>query len=190
MAAVPPSKLYIAVVFAVLNVIIGALVAFLKLPIYLDSLGIVLSTLLLGWRWGLVTAVLTLAAGFFYSPYLPFYALTAVGIVCTVAVLYRVGLFNSLLRSCFAGLIVASVSAVLSAPVTAYLGGNTLSGVDAITTFLLASGQSLWSSVFIAGFTSEPVDKVLVCVLAYLTATRLPRRLVERNALRPLPRAE
>ena len=184
-----PNTLYLAVTFSALNVAIGAVVAFFKLPIYLDTLGIVLSSILLGWRYGVLTGLMTSIVGWLlYSPYFIWYAGTSIGIALASAALYHFRMFDSLLRSCFSGLIVALVSALLSAPVTTWLGGNTFAGVDAITAFLLASGRNLWSSVFIAGLAAEPVDKVIVCSLAYLTVARLPKRLIEQNNLRPIPK--
>ena len=51
----------LVIAFTALNLTIGGLVAWLKLPIYLDSTGIVLASLLLGWRAGVACAVLTAA---------------------------------------------------------------------------------------------------------------------------------
>lgn len=186
-----PNSVYLAVTFTALNVAIGAVVAFFKLPIYLDTLGIVLSSILLGWRYGVLTALMTIVVGWLlYSPYFIWYAGTSIGIAVMSSVLYNFRMFNTLLRSCLSGLIIALLAATLSAPVTTWLGGNTFAGVDAITAFLLASGKSLWSSVFIAGLTAEPVDKVIVCSLAYITVARLPKRLIEKNNLRPIPKAQ
>lgn len=185
-----PKRIYIAIALAVLNLTIGGLVAAFKLPIYLDSLGIVLATILLGWRLGVLTALITVGIGFLtINPYLPFYVMTSLVIVMTVAVLYRTKMFDSLFRTIVSGLIIAGLSALASAPITTYLGGNTLSGADAITSFLLASGRSLWGSVLITGLTAEPVDKVLVSVLAYLTIRRLPHRLLDTAGLRGIPRS-
>jgi energy-coupling factor transport system substrate-specific component len=188
--AAPPlsQHVYLALVFAAVNIAIGGIVAATKLPIYMDSIGLVISTILLGWRYGLVTAGVTIIfAGFLVNPFFPFYSATALGIVAAVEVLYRRGGFDSLLRSVLSGLVIAVIAAILSAPVTAYLGGNTMSGADAVTAFLLASGKSLIDAVMIAGFTAEPVDKAIVCALAYVTIRQLPRRLAESAHFRAVP---
>ncbi len=82
-------------------------------------------------------------------------------------------------------LIIALGAALASAPVTAFLfGGATLSGVDAITAFFVSSGNAILKSVLYAGFASEPVDKILVCLIAFGVLRSLPCSFYSRNGLR------
>lgn len=178
----------LVIAFTALNLTIGGLVAWLKLPIYLDSTGIVLASLLLGWRAGTACAVLTCALGFFIvNPYLPFFTGTAVLIAIVVDQLRRRNLYRSTGWTIISALILASASALASAPVAAFVfGGVTTSGSDLITAFFRATGQSLLESVMISQFTSEPVDKLIVTLVAVAVVRALPRTFLREHGLRPV----
>lgn len=179
-------KLSIALSFAALNLIIGAIVAFLKLPIYLDSIGIIITTVLLGWQYGLICGLVTVGAGFFLiNPYLPFYTATLLGIVFMTHFCRKLNLFASLWRSIIAGIFLAITAAILSAPVTVYLfEGSTLSGSDAITAYFISTGKNILESVVLSGISSEPVDKVIVCIISFVFFKSLPISFVKKHNLK------
>lgn len=160
-----------------LNLAIGGLVSFMKLPVYLDSTGIVLATLLLGPGWGVLCALLTVGIGFFViNPYLPAYVGTSILIAITVSTLRRFNMFANRWRAVGSGLVVAIVAATASAPVTAILfEGATLSGNDALTALFLKTGKGVLTSVFLSGFSSEPIDKILVCLISFQVLIALPQ---------------
>ena len=90
-------KSSIALALAAISLAIGGIVSWLKLPIYLDTIGIVLSTVLLGWRFGLLTGIVTVGVGFFIiNPYLPAYSATLVALVATANLLANLRMFRSL----------------------------------------------------------------------------------------------
>jgi len=172
-----------------LNLSLGAFVSYLKLPIYLDSVGLLLATITLGLPWGIACGLLTVSVGFvLINPYLPAYAGTAIAICLATELLFRVRMFDNWWRAVISGLVIALVSAAISAPVTTYLfGGITLSGVDALTAYFLATGKTLIDATFVSGLSSEPIDKVLVSLIAYFTLRRIPRRIASQFGLRLLP---
>ena len=176
------TKLSVTLSLVALNLVIGSLVSFAKLPIYLDSIGIVISTLLIGWQFGIICALLTIGIGFFLiNPYLPAYTCTSIGIVLSVAILRRLNGFSSYIKVIICGFIIAVVSATLSAPVTAFLfEGSTLSGNDAITALFLHVGHSIWRSVFLSGLSSEPFDKILVCLISFQILKAIPKTFIDR----------
>jgi|ERR1700733_1671315 len=179
-------KLSLLISLTAVNLALGAVVSYLKLPIYLDTLGLVLATITLGVAWGIACALLTVAVGFFViNPYLPAYVLTGICIAVTVEILFRARMYQSWWRAAISGLIVAIVSATTSAPITTYLfGGMTLSGADAITAYFFATGKTLLNSALLSGLSSEPIDKVLVSLIAYLTLQRVPPKVSKRYGLR------
>ncbi|MEP7273010.1 MAG: hypothetical protein ABI882_16035 [Acidobacteriota bacterium] len=178
-------KTSLVLAFVALNLTVGGLVSWLKLPVYLDSLGIVMATILLGWRYGVLCAVLTCFLGFFGRPYLPFYTLTSVAIAVTVELLRRRNLYRNVGTTIISGLIVAIVAAIFSAPVTAVVfGGVTASGSDLVTAFFRGTGRSLIQSVFISGLSSEPVDKTLVALVTFFSLRGLPQRFLTNFSLR------
>src|SRR5262249_12136765 len=150
------------------NIIIGNIAQRrLNLPIYLDTAGTFVIVILLGWKYGLIAALITVTAGSLdvtagslglSKPYF-FYTCTAIGIVLTIEYCRRKNWFCNYYYVVFSGILVAFVSAVLSAPVTLYFRGETASGNDAMTVFF----GNYWPNLaaLLSGLTSEPVDKVL-----------------------------
>lgn len=185
-------KVSLSFAFAALSLAIGWIVYALRLPIYLDSVGIVLSAVILGFRYGALTAIATALIGtLVINPYLYAYSGTAVLIALVASFSYRLGGFDNALRSALTGLIIGVVAAAASAPVTAFLfSGNTMSGVDLITAYLRSTGRSLFESVWITGLTSEPVDKMMVAILSYFVLRSLPKQTMARHSLRNIPRAK
>ena len=169
-----------------LNLAIGAVVSLLKLPIYLDSIGIVIAAIVLGAIPAILCGAVTCGVGFFLvNPYLPAYFGTSIIIALLATLCRRLNLFRSLAFTIFSGLIIALGAALASAPVTVFIfGGATLSGADAITAFFVSSGNALLESVLYAGLASEPVDKVLVCLIAFGVLRSLPKSFYSRNGLR------
>lgn len=187
-------KTSIALALAALNLTVGGVVAWAKLPIYLDSIGLVLATVLLGWRYGLLTGLITVSIGFLLiNPYLPAYVLTLFALVAATEALARRWMFRSIPSSMAAGAVLAVVAAVVSAPVTVYLfGGVTASGADLITAILRQSGRTLLDSVLLSGISSELVDKVVVSITAGLVLRALPNQFLkdfELRSHRPPPEA-
>ena len=176
----------IALALAAINLTIGGIVSWMKLPIYLDTIGLIISTVLLGWRFGLLTGIVTVGVGFFIiNPYLPAYTATLIALVITTEFLAKKVMFRSIGSSVAAGIILAIVAATISAPVTAYLfGGVTASGADLLTALLRQTGQTILQSVILSGVSSELVDKTLVSVAACLIFRSLPRRFFAEFSLR------
>jgi len=183
-----PVKTSLLLTFVALNLTVGGLVSWVKLPIYLDSIGIVMATILLGGRYGCASALLTVTLGFFFvNPYLPFYAATALAIAGTVEFLRRRNMYRSLSTTVLSGLMLAIVAALVSAPVTALLfGGVTASGNDLITVLFLKTGRSLVEAVFLSGLSSEPADKTLVSIIAFFALKGLPQKFLRNFDLRSL----
>jgi energy-coupling factor transport system substrate-specific component len=171
-------KTSVALALAALNLTIGGLVSWLKMPVYLDSIGLIISTVLLGWRFGLLTGAVTVGAGFLLiNPYLPAYFATLIGLVFTTEILARRKMFSTFGRTVASGVILATVAAVLSAPVTAFLfGGVTASGADLITALLRKTGQNILQAVLLSGMSSELVDKSLCAMASFLIFRALPQR--------------
>jgi hypothetical protein len=237
-----------------LNIVLGSTVQqVLKLPIYLDSLGTILTGVLAGPLPGLLTGVLTdliwayalpapLAAptagpfaitagvigllaglwgwlGFFRSRRTlePRVLIAPVGIALAVAlvVMYTFsraytslaglslseGIFLLVLAAYIglaawalfvrrdsgavlalaAGLVTGVVAAVVSAPIAAYVfGGVTGFGGDAVIAAFRAAGASLYQATLAQGLLSDPLDKMVTCLLAFLVLAALPHRLVAR----------
>jgi energy-coupling factor transport system substrate-specific component len=179
-------KVSIAISLAAFNLIIGSIVSFFKLPVYLDTIGMVVSTILLGWQYGLLCGFITLIGGFFLiNPYYPFYAMNMISIVLITELLRKFNMFSNIVKTVISGLIIAVIAAIVSAPITAYLfEGSTLSGNDAITAYFVSTGNNILNSVLFSGFASEPVDKIIVVVISFLIFKSIPKSFYDPNNLR------
>jgi energy-coupling factor transport system substrate-specific component len=171
-----------------MNVVLGALINIIKLPIYLDAVGTILVTLLVGLRAGMVVGAVSFGLmSIFVSPvYVYFIGTQLVISIYTYVAANYFGLFKSKLRVLVAGVGLGVVAATVSAPVIVYVfGGVAGSGRDLITALLIHSGDQVVKAVFLSGAASEPIDKTIQTFLAYSLIRFLPFRLLEqfRNEL-------
>jgi energy-coupling factor transport system substrate-specific component len=119
----------------------------------------------------------TLMGTVLFSPLLWAFSGTAAVIGIVSAFLANRGFYVTWWKAVIAGLIIGMIAAIVSAPVKVIVfGGVTASGVDALTLLFRSAGKSVIESVFLAGFSSEPVDKVLVSLAAFFLSHSLSRR--------------
>lgn len=185
-----------------LNVAAGTLVYLLKLPLYLDSAGIMLAAILVPGPRGkacLVSAIVAVVSfvviGVLVSPFEPWFIGTGIagGLYGSLVVRGRV---NDLVdgrattrrfigRLVLFGIGWGIVAAVVSAPIVVYLfGGVTGAGTTLIFAFLVKTGHQLLNAALLTGFTAEPVDKTLSLLLAIVIARFTPpafRELLEAS---------
>jgi len=185
-------RLVLIALCAALNVAVGSIVYLLKLPIYLDSIGIILCALLLASeRWaGFVCASVagTISCVIIFLLVNPFFiwfemtvlaiALVSVLLTARFTALFRSrplphGTFAAIVLLC--GVVTGVVSAIVSAPVVAYLfGGVTGSGSAFVVAFFLKTGEQLFKAVLLSGLAADPVDKVLQVLFAALLYRATP----------------
>ena len=80
-----------------LNIGIGALIKALNLPLYLDSIGTILSTLMLGWWRGAIVGVLGfIITSIFINPFAIYFCGTQVAIALFVHLMARLSFFSNL----------------------------------------------------------------------------------------------
>ena len=171
-----------------LNLAIGGLVAVLKLPIFLDSIGTILAVMILGWRRGVIVGALSFVlASALINPVYMFFIGTQIAIATFiwVAATYFSGLKN-VIRSIPTGILLGVVAGIVSAPVIVVVfGGVAGSGRDLITAALMSSGEQVIKAVALSGVASEPIDKTIQVLASYFILTSLPKTLLEqfRNPL-------
>jgi energy-coupling factor transport system substrate-specific component len=166
----------------VLNMAIGQLVALLKLPIFLDSIGTILVGILAGPIAGGLTGLLTnLLWGLISSPVAAAFAPVAMVIGIIAGLCARYGLFKTWWLAILSGLIITVFNAIVAVPIRLYMfGGITGSGADFMTAYMLALGKDLFGSVVITVFTSNLLDKVVTALLAWGIVKALPERTANR----------
>jgi hypothetical protein len=80
-----------------------------------------------------------------------------------------------------AGLVTGLVAAVVSAPIAAYVfGGLTGFGGDVVVAAFRAAGANLYQATLEQGLLSDPLDKMVTCLLVFLVLVSMPRRVVAR----------
>jgi energy-coupling factor transport system substrate-specific component len=175
-----------------LNVTLGGIVYLLKLPVYLDSIGIVLAALLVsGSRWrafvlASIVAVLTcFITGLTVNPFLPWFTGTAVAAAAFGAFVLRGRAEDLITRKaklvmfiikliCY-GVAWGILAAIVSAPVVVYLfGGVTGNGTALLVAFFVKTGQQLLNAALLLGLTAEPFDKTLQLLCALIMAGWTP----------------
>jgi energy-coupling factor transport system substrate-specific component len=165
-----------------LNLSIGTIVHMLKLPVYLDAVGTIIVTMLCGVGPGVATGVLSfILGGVLTNPVLPYFAGTQAAIAVFIYLVARLGGFRNWFFIIISGICLGIVAGVVSAPVIVKLfGGVTGSGTSLIVAYLIASGRSIMKSVILSGIASEPIDKLLQCMLAFWILRSIPKSMLVR----------
>ena len=171
-----------------LNIVIGELTGRITavapipgLTIYLDSIGTVLVAVLVGPFAGAATGGLSnIIWGFFNPIPLPF-AVVAIAIGLLAGFFASIGWFRRVYLVPIAGLITGLIGAIMSAPLSAFIfGGVTGAGTDALVAAFRAYGDSVLTATTKQGLLSDPTDKLITFVIAYLIIVALPRRMRTR----------
>ncbi len=166
-----------------INIAIGQIVATLKLPVYLDSIGTVLVGAICGpWAGALTGALANFVAGIFFGPgdWWPWIPVAA-AIGLTAGICANLGFFKTWWKVAITGFLIALVAAVVSSIIQVVVyGGITTSGSSLITAYLLQTGQTLYASVISTNFLVEPVDKISTSLLAFAIIQGLSRRYLAR----------
>lgn len=152
---------------ALMNLGVGTIVLYLKLPFYLDSMGTILAAILLGIRTGIGVGILsTFVTGILIYPLAPYYIVTQVVLAICAGLMARGAFFKSVPKTIVTGLLLGIIAAAVSAPVTIKLFSGVAGwGVSIITATLLANGQSIVKSVLFSHLPTDPADKVAQCLI-------------------------
>src|SRR5688500_16762595 len=87
-----------------INVGIGAIVKALSLPLYFDSIGTILATLLLGWRAGATVGVLGfIITSIFINPFAIYFCITQIAIAIFTDFMAKRGWFNNIFKTIISG---------------------------------------------------------------------------------------
>jgi len=161
-----------------INIVGGTLASTLKLPVFLDTLGTILTAAILGPWWGALTGGLTNVIMSLANPMDMWFAIVnmLVGVVVGFASM-RFG-FTKLPVVLIVGLILAVVAPAIGSLIAAYVyGGLTGGGIDVFVGGLMAAGADVFTAAFIPRLGSNLIDKVLSVVVVMLIIRALPRAL-------------
>ena len=149
----------------------------LDLPVYLDMLGTAFTAIALGPWWGVLVGVATNVAGTSVSgpESLLFAPVNAAGALVWGYGVRRWRMGRSIPHFFGLSLVVATVCTAVAVPIIAGpLGGFSESGVDEITSSVLAITHSLWISVTVSNLISSVTDKLIAGFVALTLVEVLP----------------
>lgn len=150
----------------VLN-IVGAFIALnLRLPVYLDSIGTVLSGALLGPVYGVTTGVLgSFISGITFDIYSLYYAPVQILTGLMAGLIFQTKWLKGW-RLPFGGLVVSLPTSIASAMITAFLfGGITSSGSSYLVVLMSNLGMNLTLSCFLVQVLTDYADKLIAIIL-------------------------
>jgi len=164
-----------------INIVIGQVVIWLKLPVYLDSIGTVLVGVLCGpWAGALAGALSNTVAGIIFDPGWWPWIPVAAAIGLTAGLCANVGFFKTWWKVAVTGFLIALAATVVGSPIAVLLGGISASGSSLITAFLLQTGKGILESVLTTNFIVEPIDKISTSLLAFAIIDGLSARYLAR----------
>lgn len=169
------------IAFAIcINFIGGQIALFLKLPIYLDSIGTIFVAATLGPFYGMLPNLLSgLLMGVTVDIYSLYYA--PVGIILG----FVTGLVYKKYQPKKAWILLAAVvitipSTILSSCITAFLfGGITSSGSTILVQLLARTPLGMVGSCFVVQFITDYIDRVLCLVVSAVLITALRKNMKE-----------
>jgi len=165
------------------NIALAQIVFALKLPVYLDCVGIIITTLIAGLIPGLiVTALAFVVTALLFNPQIIWFTGTAAMMAVVTHLLAKVGGFKTMFRTFFSGLVLGVVSALVSLPVSVLLfGGVTTAGSTFVTAIFIHHGFSIGAANFWSGMICDATtDKVAEAFLAVWLIRAVPHDLLAR----------
>lgn len=165
-------KLILIALCASIN-IVGSFIALnLRLPIYLDAIGTLFSTFLLGIPCGIATCVISgLAAAIAFDPVSLFFIPVQVVLVIATGIMYKSKFLQGYKFILGVAIITLFASASGSIVATYVFGGVTSSGSSYIVALLKYTKMSLFMRVFIVQYLTDFCDK-LVGILISLSCLK------------------
>lgn len=176
-------------VAAALNIVGGYINSVLKLPIFLDMVGTMVTAVVLGPWWGALVGVITnIISSFISGPIaLPFAVVNVVGgLVWGYA--HMGGWMRKNWSFFLVNVLVATVCSIFAVPIYVFIfGGATGHFSDVMTAAFLAMGQNLIVSVFSSNILVSLADKIIGGYVGLAIIEALPANLTEDS---DLPKSE
>ncbi|HBS92064.1 MAG TPA: ECF transporter S component [Erysipelotrichaceae bacterium] len=167
-----------------INYVGGQLALVLKLPVFIDVIGTILVGALAGPLFGGITGLVTNLILGITAPVWIAYAVVNVAIGIVAGLCAQRGWFKDVKGIIITSVLIWLITQLTANPVTVYMfGGVTGSGSSFITSFLLATGQSLWQSVITTALITETVDKFVSVIIVFFIIKAIPARTLTKFPL-------
>lgn len=150
----------------------------LKLPLWVDSIGTVLSSMLAGPIIGALVGIINnIIYGFTTNPVSFVYAITQAVIGLVAGIMAYKGWISSVKKAIVLGLIVGLVAATVSTPLNILFWDGLTDNVwgDALFAILISNELPVWFASFADSVVVDVPDKVVTVLLSYLLFKGLPK---------------
>lgn len=154
----------------------------LKLPLWLDSVGTVLASMLGGPVIGAFAGLVNNAVyGLTADPVSFIYGITSIVIGLVSGVAARKGFIDSLPKAFLTGVIVAGAAAVVSTPINVIFWGGQTGNIwgDTLFAIILRSGRSVWLASFLDEIVVDLPDKIAVVLISCVLYKNLPKNFLQ-----------
>lgn len=161
---------------------IGKLIAgLLKLPLWLDSIGTLLASMMAGPIVGALAGAINNIIYGFTDPISFVYAITSIAIGLVAGILFFKGYISSWPKAIVAGIIIGLVATLVSTPLNIGFWGGQTGNVwgDALYAVVLANTDSTWLASFLDEIVVDVPDKLVVVLLSFAIFKGLPRNVVQ-----------
>lgn len=163
-----------------INYIGKLVVSLLKLPLWLDSIGTVLASMLAGPIVGALSGAINNIIYGFTDPISFVYAITSLAIGLVAGILFFKGYISSWGKAIAAGLIIGLVATIVSTPLNVQFWGGQTGNIwgDALFATVLAKTDSTWLASFLDEIVVDVPDKLVVVLVSYAIFRSLPKNVV------------
>lgn len=166
-----------------INLIGGTLASTLKLPLFLDMIGTILSAALAGpWVAALVGFLTNIFLALVSNPiYVP-YSLVSIAAGLITGYMIKAGLFKKTWGVILTWLVVTFSSVVISSCITIFVFGGA-TGTSVLTAGLIAATKDIVKSVFASSMIENLADRAIAFAIAYVLLKRIPKRFLSQYAV-------
>ncbi len=152
----------------------------LKLPLWLDSIGTVLASMLAGPIIGAIAGIVNnIIYGFTADPISFVYAITSAVIGLVVGIMAYKGWIANVGKALVLGLVVGLIAATVSTPLNIMFWGGQTGNVwgDALFATMMAQDMPLWFASFADSIVVDVPDKMATVLISFLIFKGLPKNL-------------
>lgn len=149
----------------------------LKLPLWLDSIGTILASLLAGPVVGMIAGIINnIIYGLTVGPISFVYAITSGAIGLMAGIMAYRGWISGAGKALAAGLLIGIAAAAISTPINMiFWEGQTGNAAgDFVFGYMLNQGLPLWAASFCDSIVVDLPDKVVTVFISYLIVRGLP----------------
>lgn len=165
----------------VINIVGGMIASTIRVPLlFLDTIGTILSAVVLGPFYGMATGGLSsiLKALVINPKGIPF-ALVNIAIGLIIGIIARKFDFN-IKTAIFSGFLLAIICPLIGTPIAIFLSGGFVGDpLDIIVAWMAKSGQTIFVSAFIPRIFANLIDKTMSALLVVTLISSMPKKILK-----------